>query len=123
MATFPGLRPTTRALTLGDYPQLTYEGVSGDVVRFITGSDRVIQRLTLGYDYLAESEAQQIIDHYRGQQGFIVAFDLPSQVWAGYATVPIPAADYQWRYADSFQIGIDAPQRYNVTIELESVAI
>lgn len=123
MAAFPSLEPTTRVLTLGDYPQLTHEGVSGDVVRFITGTDRVVQRLTLGYEYLTESEAQQIIDHYRGQQGSIIPFSLPSLVWAGFATVPIPAADYEWRYADTFEIGTAAPLRYNVSIELESVAI
>ena len=123
MATFPALEPTTRVLTLGDYPQLTYEGVSGDVVRFIGGSDRVQQRLTLGYEYLTETEAQQIITHYRGQQGELISFDLPSQVWAGFAAVPIPAADYEWRYARAFDIGFAAPLRYNVSIELESVAI
>jgi len=123
MATFPALEPTNRVLTLGDYPQLTYEGVSGDVVRFITSTDRVQQRLTLGYEYLTESEAQQIIDHYRGQQGEIVAFNLPSQVWAGFSTVPIPAADYEWRYAGTFDVGVASPLRYNVSIELESVAV
>ena len=123
MATFPALEPTTRVLTLGDYPQSAYEGVTGDVVRFVAGSDRVQQRLTLGYEYLTETEAQQIIDHYLGQQGEIVAFGLPSQVWAGFASVPISATDYQWRYAATFSVGLSAPLRYNVSIELESVAI
>ena len=41
-----------------------------DFVSCKYGTDRVGQVLTLGYEYLSESEAQQIINHYKGQQGF-----------------------------------------------------
>ncbi len=123
MATFPALEPTSRSLTFGDYPQLFYEGVSGDVVRFITSTDRVGQRLTLGYEYLTESEVQEIITHYRDQNGGVQPFTLPNEVWAGYSSRPIPAADYQWRYAETFAVSIISPLRYSVTIELESVVV
>lgn len=123
MATFPTLEPTTRALVLGDYPQLTYQGASGGEVRFKMATDRVSQRLTLGFEYLTEAEAQLILDHYETQQGSLLQFDLPSIVWSGYSTVPIPAADYEWRYAESFEVGVAAPLRYNISIVLESVAI
>lgn len=123
MATFPSLEPTTRAVALGDCPQQSYEGTSGDLVRFKYGTDRVGQVLTLGYEYLSESEAQQIIDHYKGQQGFLISFDLPAIVWSGYTTVPIPAADYEWRYASEPSVGISSPLRYSITVTLESVII
>tara|TARA_A100001201_G_scaffold112481_1_gene96328 strand:+ start:1037 stop:1408 length:372 start_codon:yes stop_codon:yes gene_type:complete len=123
MATFPALEPTTRAVSLGDTPQQSYEGTSGDLVAFRHGADRVNQVLTLGYEYLTESEARQIINHYKGQQGFIISFDLPSIIWSGYTTVPIPAADYEWRYTQEPAVGISSPLRYSVTIVLESVII
>lgn len=123
MATFPALEPATRAFTLGDYPQLRHVGVSGDEVRFKTGSDRISQRLTLGYQYLVESQAQLLIDHYRGQQGSLISFDLPSIVWAGFASAPISAIDYEWHYLRVFSVEVASPRRYNITIDLESVVI
>ena len=123
MATFPSLEPTSRAVSLGDYPQQFHEGTSGDRVAFKFGTDRVGQVLTLEYEYLTESEAQQIIDHYKGQQGFLISFDLPALVWSGYTTRPIPAADYEWRYGPERTIGISSPVSYSVTVQLESVII
>lgn len=123
MATFPSLEPSTRALTYGDYPQLVHTGASGGDVRFKTGSDRVTQRLTLGYEYLTESEVKQILDHYETQQGSLIEFDLSASVWLGYATVPIAAADYKWRYVGPVEVGIASPLRYNLSVELESVPV
>jgi hypothetical protein len=123
MANFPSLEPTTRALTLGDYPQLVHEGSSGGEVRFVQGTDRISQVLTLGYEYLTEAEAQLLLDHFATQQGSLIAFDLPSIIWATYSTPPISSSDYQWRYADSFEVGVAAPLRYNVSVQLEAVPI
>lgn len=123
MADFPSLEPTTRALTLGDFPQLIHEGASGGEVRFKQGSDRVEQVLSLGYEYLTEAEVQLLLDHYETQQGSLIAFDLPAIIWATYSTPPVSSADYQWRYASGFDIGLAAPLRYNVSIELVTVPI
>lgn len=123
MADFPSLEPTTRVFTLGDTPQLIHNATSGVDVRFVNGADRVLQRLTLGYEYLTESEAQQIITHYEGQEGGLIAFDLPATVWSGYTTPPVNASDYQWRYANTFTISISSPLRYNISIELETIPV
>ena len=123
MATFPAIEPSTRALTFGDYPQLTYEGVSGGNVRFLQGSNRVDQILSLGYQYLTEADATLILDHYRGQEGTLLAFDLPLAIWAGYSSPPINSIDYEWRYAGPFEVAIPAPLRYNMTIELVAAPI
>lgn len=123
MATFPSLAPRTRALTLGDIPQQVYTGVSGGDIRFKQGSSFIAQRLVLGYEFLIESEAQQILDHYAGQEGSLIPFDLPSIVWGGYTTPPVSSASYQWRYAGPFEVGIASPKRYNLSVELETVPI
>lgn len=123
MATFPALKPSTRSLSYGDYSQGTYEAVSGVNVRFKYGNDRILQRLSLGYQYLTETEMQQLLDHYEGQQSTLIPFALSAEVWAGYTTPPVAAVDYDWRYAKPIEVEIASPLRYNTTIELESVPI
>lgn len=123
MADFPALEPTTRAYLPGDYPQEIYTGASGGDVRFIQGTDRVSQRLTLGYEYLTESEAQQILDHFETQQGSLIPFDLPATIWSGYTTPPVSSSDYQWRYASQFTVDVASPLRYNISIDLETVPV
>lgn len=123
MADFPSLEPTTRAFTLGDTPQVLFDGISGVGVRFKQGSDRVEQRLNLGYEYLTESEAKQIIDHYNGQQGSLISFDLPSIIWGGYTTPPVSSSDYQWRYDSAFNVSTAGPLRYNIEVELVAIPI
>lgn len=123
MADFPALEPTTRAYLPGDYSQEVYTGASGGDVRFIQGTDRVRQRLTLGYEYLTESEAQQILDHFETQQGSLIPFDLPATIWSGYTTPPVSSSDYQWRYASEFTVNVGSPLRYNISIDLETVPV
>ena len=123
MAIFPSLAPRTRSLTLGDIPQQVYTGSSGGDVRFKQGSSYIAQQLTLGYEYITESEAQQILDHYAGQQGSLIPFDLSAAVWGGYTTPPVSSASYQWRYTGSPDVEIASPKRYNLSIELEAVPL
>jgi hypothetical protein len=123
MATFPAIEPSTRTLTFGDYPQLTYEGVSGGNVRFLQGSKRISQILSIGYQYLSEADAKLILDHYNNQEGTLLAFDLPLAIWAGYSSPPINSIDYEWRYAGPFEVAIPSPLRYNMTIELLAAPI
>lgn len=123
MADFPALEATSRVYAPGDYPQQIHTGASGGDVRFIQGTDRVTQKLTLGYEYLTESEAQQILDHFETQQGSLIPFDLPSTIWAGYTTPPVSSSDYQWRYVSAFSVNAGAPLRYNMNIQLETVPV
>ena len=123
MTTFPSLEPVTRALVYGDYPLNRHEGLSGGNVRFLIGNKRVIQRLTITYEYLTETEAQSLLTHFNGQDGTIEAFDLSSEIWLGYSTPPVSSSNYKWRYAQSFQISISAPNKYSTSIELISVSL
>lgn len=124
MANFPSLEPRTRSLTYGDFPQLIHKGLSGGNVRFLQGTDRIAQKLTIAYEYLTEAEMKLLLDHYQEQQGSLIPFDLPSQVWAGYANgAPVSSSDYQWRYTGPFTVGIAGPISYSTSIVLESVPI
>lgn len=122
MATFPSLIPSARSLTLGDTPQVTHAASSGANVRFRFGTDRVEQILVLEFRALLESDLTLITDHYAGQEGTLIPFDLPSEVWLGYTTVPVSASDYDWRYASTFSVASSAaPARFDVEVELISV--
>lgn len=121
MATFPALTPNARSLTLGNTPQLEYTGTSGVSVRFLQNTKRVVQKLTLTYESITEANLQLIYAHYETQQGSLLPFDLPAVVWSGYTVVPVPAVDYDWRYASSPQVSPTVPGRFSLTIELQSV--
>jgi hypothetical protein len=123
MATFPSLTPNSRALDLGDYPQTVHVAVNGINLRFLQGSKRVGQILTLGYSNITETDLQLIYTHYETQEGTLIAFALPAAVWEGYASVPISAVDYNWRYAGTISVDTGSPLRYNVSVQLVSVVL
>lgn len=123
MATFPSLTPNSRSLDLGNYPQVVHVAVSGVNLRFLQGSKRINQILTLGYSNITETDLQLIYTHYETQEGTLVPFDLPAAVWEGYASVPISAVDYNWRYAGTIAVDTGAPLRYNVSVQLVSVVL
>tara|TARA_R100000654_G_scaffold57402_3_gene83942 strand:+ start:1435 stop:1806 length:372 start_codon:yes stop_codon:yes gene_type:complete len=123
MTNFPSLEPLTRQLNYGNYPQNTYEGLSGGNVRFKLANKRVEQILTITYEHLNETQAQSLLTHFNGQNGTIESFDLPSIIWSGYSTPPVSSSSYKWRYNKSFDIDISAPLRYSTSIELVSVPV
>jgi len=123
MATFPSITPNSRIFGLGNYPQQEYTGTDGGSVRFLYGTKQLAQTLTFSYSSITEAETNSIYDHYDGQQGGLIPFDLPAVIWAGYSTVPVSAVDYQWRYAAPPAITPNVTGRFSLTIELESVII
>jgi len=120
MTTFPAIEPASRQLSFGDYPQLNHQGASGVGVRFLQGSNRVQQVLAVEWAFLSESEMYQILNHYIGQEGTMLPFDLPSVLWAGF-TSPLIGAEYEWRYAEPVDIQRAAPLTFNVSVQLVSV--
>jgi hypothetical protein len=123
MTTLPSIKPNSRELTLGDIPQQSYIGPSGVGVRFVQGSKRVVHTLVLSYVALTEAQLSQFYSHYEDQEGSLIDFDVPSTLWAGYTAAPVNPADYNWRYAGAFQVETAGVNRFNITIELESVII
>jgi hypothetical protein len=122
MADFPAIVPNARSFGLGNSPQSEYVAPDGVDVRFLFNeTKRIGQTLTLTFRALTETQINLITDHYVGQEGSLIAFDLPSEIWSGYTTVPVSASDYQWRYADTFSIETGGfIGRFNVTVELVS---
>jgi hypothetical protein len=123
MTTFPAIAPNSRQLSLGDTPQQIYTGPSGVGVRFLFGQKRVFHSLSLSYVAISESEISLFYNHYNLQEGSLFDFDLPLIVWKGYSAVPVNPAEYNWRYAGEFQVEAYSLNRFNLSIELESVII
>ena len=123
MADFPAITPNERTFGLGNNPQQRYESPDGVGVRFLhSNTKRLGQTLSLGFVALTETQINQITDHFAGQEGSLIAFDLPAEIWSGYTTVPVNASDYQWRYASSFSVDAGgAIGRFNVKIDLIAV--
>jgi|TARA_R110002012_G_scaffold263160_1_gene445703 hypothetical protein len=120
MADFPAIVPNQRTFGLGNAPQSEYESPDGVGVRFLFNkTKRVGQTLSLAFIALTETQINSITNHFIGQEGSLVPFDLPSQVWSGYSTIPVNSSDYKWRYASSFSVESNsAPGRFNVEVEL-----
>lgn len=125
MAVFPSITPNTRELSLGDFPQLSHANASGISVRFLqNASRRVEQVLTLTFVALTETQTTQITDHYVGQEGTLISFTLPSNLWAGFDSVPISASEYEWRYAGPYSLDQSpSPGRFNISLTLVSEII
>jgi hypothetical protein len=85
MATFPAIVPSRRRYGLGLFPVTTQAGFGGGSVRFLHGNRRYGIQLELGYEFLSQSEAQTLRDHYRGQDGGHRSFLLPNVIWAGHS--------------------------------------
>jgi hypothetical protein len=86
MATFPSIVPTARSFQPGQYPTKTYRALSGVVVRRSFGNRPFGHTLELEFENVSEATVNAIIDHYDGQSGSTVGFDLPAAVFGGYSS-------------------------------------
>jgi hypothetical protein len=80
---FPTLQPTSRDFSPGDWPIKRYNSQSGAEVRILYGSRRTNAKLSLGYDNISDSNAQQFLDDYAAQYGTLRTFTLPDAARTG----------------------------------------
>ena len=122
MALFPVIVPSIRRYGFGLFPITTERGFGGGSVRFRHGATRYGVNLELGYEYLEEAEAQEIRDHYRGQNGGHQSFMLPHLIWAGHSDpaniVPLGTA---WIYAEQPEENHRSGLLFDVTVKLLQV--
>jgi hypothetical protein len=82
---FPTLQPTSRDFSPGDWPIKRYNSQSGAEVRILYGSRRTNAKLSLGYDNISDSNAQQFLDDYAAQYGTLRTFTLPNAARTGWS--------------------------------------
>ena len=119
MSTFPALQPSSRSLTPGQFPVNTFNALSGKETRVILGDTPFSHGLALTFSNILEPVMQQILTHFRGQQGTALAFELPAAVYAGWpnyaAEIPLTQ---KWRYGGPPEVEFVAPGIMNVSVSL-----
>ena len=121
MATFPALRPRSRGYGFGDY-QVTNETTSSGSVRFLHGSASTGHPVRLGFINLTQAQARLIRNHYRGQNGGHIPFQLSALAWAGHANFnDLVPSTTRWRYASEPRETHKNGGFIDVTVELTAV--
>lgn len=121
---FPSLKPTSRDFSPGDWPIKRFNSQSGSEVRILYGSQRTNAKLSLGYDNIADSNAQAFLDDYAVQYGSLRTFTLPADVrsgWTGSSSSIDAPPGTKWRYEGEPQVRSVRPGRSSVTVNLVAV--
>lgn len=121
---FPSLRPTARDFNPGDWPVKSYNSQSGAEVRILYGDTRTGMELTLNYDNILDSQAEQFLTHYDEVKGSYLTFDLNSTAktgWSGTASAIDAGSINKWRYAEAPQVVAVRPGRSSVKVNLVGV--
>lgn len=121
---FPALRPTNRDFSPGDYPVKSYNAQSGAEVRILYGDTRSSMTLALGYDNIADAQAEQFLTHYDESKGTFGTFTINSATkagWSGNANAIDTGSINRFRYADPPQVTAVRPGRSSVRVNLIGV--
>lgn len=122
---FPSLRPTSRDFASGDYPVKTFKAQSGAEVRILYGSKRTNMGISLSYENIADTAADDFVAHFDEVKGTFDTFTLPTEVlsgWSGAASaLDASGTGNRWRYAQAPAISSVRPGRSSVRVELVGV--
>jgi len=121
--TYPQLSPSSRNYVPGDWAQQKYKAMSGAETRIRYGDKRTDARLTLQYQNVDDTEADDFLTHYDSVFGTFQAFTLPTEVlagWTGSNYIPNVSA-MQFRYEGPPQVRSVRPGISTVAVELVGV--
>lgn len=122
MTTFPSIAVNSRTYVPGNVPSRDQISLDGSYVSFRRGARRVNQVLSLGFSNLTQSDMVLLKDHYIARKGTFEVFYLPSTVWGDYSSSPV-GVEFAWRYIAPPEITDTSFDRFNVSIELQTVSI
>lgn len=120
---FPDLKPTSRSVTLGDWPVKSYRAQNGKELRLLYGDKRTGAELELSYENISDGDAASFLTHYDEVKGTYIIFDIEPNTRAGSTnSAPLNAPpSNRYRYAGPPQISSVRPGRSTVTVRLVSV--
>lgn len=121
---YPSHKPTTRNFTAGDYSYKTFKSQSGKETRILYGDKRTGMALSLSYENIADTAADDFITHYDEVKGGFSTFSLPDEVntgWSGLTTAMSVPAGNNWRYDGPPAISAVRPGISSVTVKLVGV--
>jgi hypothetical protein len=109
---------------MGDFSMSKAGSASGGKVRFNHGDEATGHDLALTFLDRSDAELAAIRDHYRGQGGGHVSFQLPAIIWQGHSTtsdvVPIEG---RWKYAEPPEETHKSGGIHDVTVALQYVGV
>lgn len=101
----------------------TFQSLSGKEVRVVLGDTMAGHSLQLTFANIQEPAVKQITDHWYGQSGGVLAFNLPASVWAGWSEYQsVITANQKWRYLRTPSINAVSPGIMTVSVQLVSLA-
>lgn len=122
---FPTLSPTAREFTTGDYPVKTFTAQSGAEVRILYGSKRTGMTISLTYENITDTAADDFVAHFDEVRGTYDTFALPAQVLTGWtgasSAIDATATGNRWRYAEQPAVTSVFRGRSSVRVELVGV--
>lgn len=121
---FPSLRPTSRTYESGDFPVRTYKSQSGVEARILYGSRRTGMSMSLSYDNIRDTQAEQFLDHYDETKGTYFTFTLPAVVrtgWSGNGDAIDAPSGNRWRYDGPPSVNSVRPGISSVSVKLIGV--
>ncbi|MFZ9959309.1 MAG: LamG domain-containing protein [Candidatus Limnocylindrus sp.] len=118
MPTFPAIAPNSRTFTPGQYPHAVFTALSGEQSR-VRHSDAVVGGIIdLTFTRLTEQERQAIEQHYLGQQGEFLAFNVPPETFSGFDPYNFLEGAGLWRYAEPPEIEDFCGPHHDVRVRL-----
>lgn len=121
-AQFPGIKPSERSFSVGQYPTKTYRALSGATVKRSFGNRAYGYEIQLAFTNITDTVAAQLLTHYDSTSGGLDRFTLPSETFAGMSsalTAKIQApTQIKWEYSRPPEVKSVHPGLSSVTITL-----
>lgn len=106
MSNYPSIAPTSRSYSAGNWPVKNFSAQDGAEVRILYGSRRYNHSVSLTYENIPDTIAEQFMQHYFEQLGtyrtFAVAMDSSKITagWGGSTNFYNAGTQTQYRYAN-----------------------
>jgi len=126
---FPTIAPTARSFDYGDWPVKKFNSQNGSEVRILYGDKRVNHTLSLNYENITDTQAEQFAQHYYDQKGTYQTFDFGTAIstigqgWEGSSNFFNAGTAVQWRYAEPVSITQVRPGISSVTVSFIAVGV
>tara|TARA_B100001094_G_C17683085_1_gene554360 strand:+ start:226 stop:597 length:372 start_codon:yes stop_codon:yes gene_type:complete len=121
--TYPTFVPSARSYDPGNWAVKNYNAMSGAEIRIRYGDKRYNAKLTLQYQNITDTDADDFLSHYDTQYGTYKTFTLPTQVltgWTGTNYIP-DVSVMKFRYTKAPSVVSVRPGISTVSIELTGV--
>ena len=120
---YPTFTPSARSYNPGNWAVKNYNSMSGREIRIRYGDKRFNAKLSLQYQNITDTDADDFLSHYNSQFGTYEAFTLPAEVLTGWgAGSYIPnATAMKFRYSQAPTVVSVRPGVSTVSVELTGV--